>query len=144
MAFAGLETECFPFCPWMLVFVFVSAWLAEVSDGDCVRNFFFNVFYWSIVDLQCCVSFCYVAKWFSYAYIYTFFFRFFSILLYHRILFSVLYCSKSLLFIHPRNDSFPSASAKLSHPLSPLASTSLLSMSVSLLLSRRQVLLCHI
>ena len=39
MVFAGLETEHFPFCPWMSVFVFVSAWLAEVSDGDCVTNF---------------------------------------------------------------------------------------------------------
>ena len=23
-------------------------------------------FYWSIVDLQCCVSFCFIAKWISY------------------------------------------------------------------------------
>ena len=27
---------------------------------------FLNLFYWSIVDLQCCVNFCCVAKWFSY------------------------------------------------------------------------------
>ena len=58
----------------------------------CKTLFFFNVFYWSIVDLQCCVSFWYLAKWFSYAYIYTFFFRFFSIMLYHRIL-NIVLCS---------------------------------------------------
>ena len=33
-------------------------------------NYFFN---WIIVDLQCCVSFRYTAKWFSYTYIYLFF-----------------------------------------------------------------------
>ena len=26
------------------------------------------ILYWNIVDLQCCVSFKYIAKWFSYAY----------------------------------------------------------------------------
>ena len=36
--------------------------------------------YWRIVDFQCCVNFCYTAKWFSYTYIYldTFFFIFFN------------------------------------------------------------------
>ena len=28
--------------------------------------FFFLILYWGIVDLQCCVNFCYIAKWFSY------------------------------------------------------------------------------
>ena len=27
-------------------------------------SFFKNLFYWSILDLQCCVNFCYTAKWF--------------------------------------------------------------------------------
>ena len=33
----------------------------------------FKIFYWHIIDLQCCVSFRYIAKWFSYTYISTFF-----------------------------------------------------------------------
>ena len=34
---------------------------------------FFNLFYWRIVDLQCSVSFCCLAKWFSYTYTYILF-----------------------------------------------------------------------
>ena len=40
-----------------------------------------KTFYWSIVDLQYCISFRCTAKWFSYTYIYLstfFFFRFFD------------------------------------------------------------------
>ena len=32
--------------------------------------FFFFFFNWSIVDLKCCVSFCWTAKWISYTYTY--------------------------------------------------------------------------
>ena len=50
------------------------------------------LFYWSIVDLQCCVSFWYTAKWFSYMCVcvcvcmcvYKYFFIFFSIMVYYR------------------------------------------------------------
>ena len=39
----------------------------------------FIYFFWSMVDLQCCVSFRYTKKWFSYTYInMSFFFGFFS------------------------------------------------------------------
>ena len=34
--------------------------------------FIYNLFYWSIADFQCCVNFCYTAKWFSYINIYPF------------------------------------------------------------------------
>ena len=70
-----------------------------------------------IVDVQCCIKFCYTEKWFSYIYI--FFFIFFSIMAYHRIVnivFPMLY-SRILLFIHsiysslhlliPNSQSFP-------------------------------------
>ena len=34
--------------------------------------------YWNIVDLQCCISFSYIAKWLLYIYIYPVFFSLFS------------------------------------------------------------------
>ena len=49
---------------------------------------FFFVVNWSIVDLQCCVNFCYTAKWFIiyiYIYIYMYIFLLSSIMVYHRI-----------------------------------------------------------
>ena len=47
-------------------------------------NFIF--FNWSIVDLQCCANLCCTAKWLSYTHIDILFFKFFSIMVYHRIL----------------------------------------------------------
>ena len=50
---------------------------------------FFNLFYWSTVDLQCCVSFRCTASGVQiqlYIYIYIFFFIFFSIMVYYRLL----------------------------------------------------------
>ena len=46
------------------------------------------LFYWSIVHLQCCVNFSYTAEWFNniYVCVYTFFFTFFCIILYLRVL----------------------------------------------------------
>ena len=37
---------------------------------DLWYQFVFSLFNWSIVDLQCCVSFGCPAKWFSYTYMY--------------------------------------------------------------------------
>ena len=41
----------------------------EVQTGKETR-FFCSVFYWSTVDLQCCVKFWCTAEWFSYTYIF--------------------------------------------------------------------------
>ena len=52
---------------------------------------FFNLFIWSMVDLQGCVSFRVTAKWFSYTHIiYVYFFRFFSLIGYLKIGYSSL------------------------------------------------------
>ena len=59
--------------------------------------FFFN---WSIVGLQCCVNFCYTAKWLSYTYIYSFPHSFpLCFVTGYWIQFPVLY-NRTLLFIH--------------------------------------------
>ena len=57
--------------------------LQMVPSAQALLFFFFKekwFFYWSIVDLQYCVSFRHTAKWFSYTYI------FFQIIFHHRLL----------------------------------------------------------
>ena len=70
------------------------------SAKEKVMPFIFHIFfqlnlifilYWSIVDLQYCVSFRCTATWFGYTYIYPFFFRFFSHVGYYGILTRVLW-----------------------------------------------------
>ena len=53
----------------------MAVWKFEITVHNFFKNFLkciwvificLNLLYWSIVDLQCCISFCYVAKWFMY------------------------------------------------------------------------------
>ena len=47
----------------------------------------FENFCWSTVDLQCCISFCWTAKWINYVYTYSqLFFQFFSYTGHYRVL----------------------------------------------------------
>ena len=68
---------------------------------------FLNLFHWSIVDLQCCMSFWCIAKWFSYTHMYSFMHSF---PLWFITECTVLY-SRALLFIHSLYNSL--------HPLIP-------------------------
>ena len=56
-------------------------------NRSTVENNIHTTFFksWSTADLQCCVNFCYTAKWFGYTYT-NIFFIFFSIMIYYRIL----------------------------------------------------------
>ena len=76
-------------CSYFLVFFF-ERWNTHIVRIHVqfffkCRSSFFNLFInWSIVNLQCCVGFRCIAKWFSYIYnwiyilnVYIFFFRFF-------------------------------------------------------------------
>ena len=41
--------------------------LGRIMEGILCNSWILKKsFYWSIVDLKCCVNFCYTAKWFSY------------------------------------------------------------------------------
>ena len=66
----------------------------ESEALDCQERpyflIFYNLSYSNEVNLQCCVSFLYTAKWFSYIYI-CIFFIFFSIMAYYRILNTLCY-----------------------------------------------------
>ena len=79
-----------------------------------------------IPSWQCYVNFCCSAKWFSYTYICTLFFIFFSIIVYHRIL-NIVPCAacRILLFLHPMYNSLhlliPNSQSNPPPALSPLA-----------------------
>ena len=67
---------------WFLHFFLASPWLAYYNWIHCnafrlartgvwvtirrASSLLKTVFYWRIVDLQCCVNFCSAAKWFNY------------------------------------------------------------------------------
>ena len=54
-----------------------------------LNTYLLNEFYWSIVDLQCCISFKCIAKWFSYTY--TYIHSFFPHIGYYRLLSILLF-----------------------------------------------------
>ena len=67
------------------------------SDSNILLGLYFLVFffYWSIVDLQCCVSIRCTATWFG------IFFRFFSIIDYYKILNIVSCAIQQVLVVYP-------------------------------------------
>ena len=74
--FQDIEKPIFingPTCPWY----------------NPVLFFFFFNFYWNIVDLQCCIRFCYTVKWIICIHIHPLLFRFFSHRGHYRVLTTV-------------------------------------------------------
>ena len=121
----------------------VNSFLSSVSHSSKLSTFYF-LFYWSIVHLQCCVNFYYTSKWFSYTYIciYIFFHVLFHYGLSQDIEYSSLcytegpYCLSISVYtsLHPLI-----LNSLYYHlpPPSPLATTSLFSMSLILFLFHR-------
>ena len=76
-----------PTFPLFSVFQLMPDWglykqnvLKNMSSGKFLTIYRFihsfkNIFYWSIVDLQCCANFRHTAKWTSYAYTCIYFFK---------------------------------------------------------------------
>ena len=95
-------------------------------------------FYWSIVNLQCCVIFCYTAQWISYTYTHPFLDSFpMQAIIKYWVEFSVL-CSRFLLVIY--NSVYMSIPVSQFIPPSSLSSLVILfSISVTLFLFCRWV-----
>ena len=114
-------------------------WLRHHWERKLNDLFFFN---WSTVDLQCCTNLCCIEKWLSYTHIHILFPLWF--ILGDWMEFQVLY-SNTLLFIHSKFNGLhlPSPNCQYIPPPHPaLATTSLISVSVSLFLFCRLVHLC--
>ena len=123
---------------WMFLFYFliVNSWVA----------FVLFICFWSLVDLQCCVNFCCMAKWFGYRHTesslrYSFSWRFITGKC-NSLCHAVGPCLSVSYIIADVCSPQPSA-----HPPptpSPWAATGLVSMSARLFLFHRQVHLHHI
>ena len=62
-------------CSWQHLFSLFFLRMAVLIGTKWYLICVFYISYGSIVDLQCCVSFRYTAKWFNYTYIYIHFFQ---------------------------------------------------------------------
>ena len=102
------------FCPKITITIwawyYYVVWVGRVCV--CNKNSFtikimlgFNSFYWSVVDLQHCISFCYTEKWFSYIYkcIYSFSYYFPLWLITGYWIWLPVLRSRTLLLIHKYN-----------------------------------------
>ena len=68
------------------------------------KHFFFNLFHWSLVDLQCCADLCCTAEWLSHPYICILFHILFLCILsqdikYSSLCYTVELCCLSILYI---------------------------------------------
>ena len=66
----------------------------EVAEDVSPSNLFLINFYWTVVDLQCCISFCCTAKWISYTHTYEYWVEF--PVLYSRFLLVIYFISSSV------------------------------------------------
>ena len=59
-------------------------WVTKLGATVSFSGFFWvYLFYWSIVDLQCCVNCCYTAKWFRYIYVCVYIYNIYIYILFH-------------------------------------------------------------
>ena len=66
--------ESFVFCPCSPYSIYHTVWSLQVCF--LVRLWILLLFYWSIIDLQCCLSFWHTAKWLSYTYLHAYTYSF--------------------------------------------------------------------
>ena len=90
-----VSQSVYPFTPWRVSWLLLGCSKYPGASFSLICFFSFNIFSWSIVDLQCHSNFCYTAKWFSYTYFFlkNIHFQIFN-RAYHRTLSRVLYATK--------------------------------------------------